>query len=363
MPIEYINDLAVLSLSGQPDEMGYEHGTLLKCQIQEASERFLEKSEQYFGVNYKALCQVSQEFLPYISPDHLVEIRAIASGANVPFETILCTNILVDMEACIRNSANHCCNFIVSSPSTRESDLIHGRNLDFAASSIIPKYSVIVFRRPTGKIPTCGITWVGFAGFLTGISAESVSAGEVGAATTDYGISGAPIALMLRSALEECQTLDDIELRIASTDRVAGFNLAFACGKTIDGMALETTRSLCARRGLNNGAMVVDDVCLCRQTSKNRLVYPWAAYRYARAMMLIRQHEGQIDEKIVFDILSDHFDIARGRQTLLSPACICNRETVQSVVFRPGKDIISVAAAKSAAPLRGYKDLILSEYW
>lgn len=363
MPLRMYGELPMLVLTGTPGEIGFEHGHTMRTKIQKASEDFLKASRENFETDYELIERAAVDFLPFIPTDYVEEMRAIAEGADVSFEIILFTNTLIDIDTCVHNTALHCCNFVLNAPATAGELFVHGRNLDFGGARIIPEYSMIVVRSPEGKIPTCGISWVAFAGFLTGLSAEGMSVGEVGTRTTDAQMSGLPIPLLLRSAIEENRTLNDVECYVSRTPRVAGYNIALGSGREKASMALETTKSNYERRNGRHGQLIVDDVCLGRENRKKRLCHPNAAFRYARLVELVRRHNGEICKSKAREILCDHYDIARGRDTIRSAACICNQETVQSALMYPIESRVEVAASQSAAPLGGYHEIDLNQYW
>ncbi|MCP4639502.1 MAG: hypothetical protein GY851_03675 [bacterium] len=365
MPLNKLNGLEVLELRGSPEEMGAEHGTLMRDRIQHGIEHFLKQSDTIFDVSFELLSREAKRCEPFIPHPYIQEMKAIAAHSGVPYDDILALNCLVDVDGCHTQGILQCCNFVVSPPATRDGMVIHGRNLDFPHGGVIPGMAITVVRRPaqSDALPTLGVTWVGFAGMLTGCNAAQLSAAEVGCPAKDSALDGMPIPFLIRDALERSHSAEAFFERLRGSRRTCGFNLAVCDGKTGDALGIEFTHSLCERRPARKGVLVVDDVCFCKKTAANRLCYPAGAFRHARAMHLAGTYRGAIDVDTALGFLRDRYDMAHAVHRGVGYNCLCNRHTVHSVLFLPAENRVLIAHGEVPAPTGVYREVDLARLW
>lgn len=364
MPLEVIDGLQVLILRGTPGEMGIEHGRLLKDYVHLAVEGFLRRSARAFEVPYPHLREAARFCSPYIPDAYVEEMHGLAESSEVPYEDILAINCLVDVDGCYQQSQLHCCNFVLGSPATAEGLLIHGRNLDFPPFRVLPRIAVAIVRQPSdmSRLPTLAIAWAGFTGMLTGYSAARLSVGEIGVPAKDASLEGTPIGVTIRDMLESCDSVEACTKRLSTSRRTCGYNLALCDGKTGESAGVEMTRDLCEWRPGQEGILIVDDVCFCRRTGRNRLGHPAGAFRFARMMQLVHGRKGSIGLEDAFSFLRDCYDLATAQPNGRSYNCICNRNTIQSVLFLPSARRVFIAHGQSPAPKGAYHDLDLSKF-
>src|SRR5256885_16774363 len=106
--------------------MGRQQGVLLKKQIQEAKERALygigvgssfEKGEWFFDQMESA----QKQMFPFIAPDYLAEMDALAEAARVETSEIRFANYFPELF--------HCSGFAVFGKATATGKMYHGRIL------------------------------------------------------------------------------------------------------------------------------------------------------------------------------------------------------------------------------------------
>jgi len=366
MPLRKIGDVELLELQGTPDEMGTEHGRLLKKGIQMLIERYVRRSERIFEVPYDYLVREAQRCKPFIPDSYILEMEAIASASEVPFDELLAMNCIADVDGCYMQQILRCCNFVVGPPATTDRLFLHGRNLDFPpGGNLLPRTAAIVSRQPASAdtLPTLAIGWAGFVGMFTGFSAAQITAAEISVPAQDSSVEGVPISCLIRYGLEHSSSVADFAQIVKSTPRTCGYNLAVSDGKTQTSCGIELTHLLCERRGPQNGILVVDDVCLCKRTGSSRLSYPAGAFRHARMMELIDGHRGQIDTDLALTFLKDRYDMAYANPQGRGYNCICNSHTVQSVLFFPAEKRLLISNARVPAPNGEYRELRTESLW
>ncbi|MCE9629083.1 MAG: hypothetical protein K8Q91_03760 [Candidatus Vogelbacteria bacterium] len=365
VPLELIESIPILLLEGTPEEMGHEHGRLLKNEIGLLVDGFVRRSNEIFGVPYHFLLEQSARCANFIPSMYLEEMRAIAEGCEVPYADILALNCIADVDGCYMGALHQCCNFVLL-PSVTRGRLIHGRNLDFPLGrDIHARVGICIARSPASEtlLPTISPTIVGMVGTYTGMSAARLSLSEVSTPASDCDIEGVPISIVLRMVLEKARNLADALEIVKNVPRTCGYNLALADGKSGEAGAIEFTRSLCAWRSARRGTLIVDDCCQCPQTARNRLTYSAGTFRYARMRTLIEEHRGALCAEAALRFLRDKYDGATGRENGKSYNCICNHHTIQSVLMFPAEMSLAVAHEMIPAPDGEYRLIDMSSIW
>ena len=364
MPLLLIQGLEVMELQGTAGEMGYEHGRLMKDRIQLGLEQFVRRSQTLFEVPYQFLCAEARKLEKFIPPLYLEEMRALSEASEVSFEEMLAINCMVDLDAIYMQRIMQCCNFVLGMPATRDGLFLHGRNLDFPHGKVLNKMGIVVVRKPaSGAVPTLGVSWVGFVGMLTGCNAAQLTVAEVGTPARDVSINGVPVTCLLRAGLERSSDPSDFCNFLRAAPRTAGFNIAVSDGKTEDAAAVEITSRLCERRNARDGTLIVDNLCLCRKTSLNRLTYAAGALRYARMVQLVHENYGRIDAAVAMQFLKDKFDSVFRTSTGHTYNSICNDHTIHSVLFLPKIQRLYVSHSSSPAPAGPYHEVDVSKLW
>ena len=84
---------------------------------------------------------------------------------------------------------------------------------------------------PAGKIPFANVGYGGFIGSVSGMNSKAISLGEMGGRGEGQW-DGVPMATLMRRALEECSTLDEVLNLWKNNPRTCEYYYVFADGKT-----------------------------------------------------------------------------------------------------------------------------------
>ena len=144
----------VLHVKGEPYEMGYQQGALLRDDIRE-NVRFL------FDVKAKEL-KVELGGLKLLDPKRVIrgiasrqrkfvperffdEMRGIADGAGLDVQDIIIANFIPELF--------HCSGFALSGSATKDGTLYHGRILDYGCDWRLQDHAVLTVAEPRGQDP------------------------------------------------------------------------------------------------------------------------------------------------------------------------------------------------------------------
>lgn len=232
--LEIYQGQSVLHLKGSPYELGYQHGRLLKKQIEGNVKQFV---DDYLMANQehpqiKPFIASLPSILTYVPMDYQQELKGLADGAGIPYEKILLLNLIPEMF--------HCTGLTVSGKATANRELYHVRVLDYAVGKNLQHTAVLMVVEPEGKIPFMNVSYAGFIGCITGMNLQKIALGELGG--KGYGHwNGMPMAFLLRYILERAVHLEDVKSLLTSLPRTCEYYYVFSDGKNNESFGVYAT--------------------------------------------------------------------------------------------------------------------------
>jgi len=237
--LEEVDGYRVLHVKGTPYEMGYQQGALLKDDIR-ALVHFLfdEKAKaitfEVGGVKLlnpkRAIAGIAATQRKHVPARFYEEMRGVADGAGMDARDIIVANFIPEMF--------HCSGFALAGSATKGGTLYHGRVLDYGCDWKLQDHAVLTIAEPEGKIPFVNVTYAGFVGSVTGMNAERVSIGEMGGRGLGHW-DGVPMALLVRMALEEADSLESAVSIFRDNPRTCEYYYVVADGETGQGVGME----------------------------------------------------------------------------------------------------------------------------
>ena len=205
--LETVDGYPVLHLKGTPEQMGYQHGVLLKKSIRENIEFLLNDALDQdiqignLKITRTMIASVLLGAFDKKVPQHFVdEMNALAKGAHLPEWKIKVTNLIPEMM--------HCSGFALLSDATSENKLYHGRVLDYGVEMKLQNHAVLIIQEPDGKVPFVNVSYSGFVGSVTGMNLAKISIGEMGGGGVGQW-DGIPMSFLVRMVLEDTRTLEE----------------------------------------------------------------------------------------------------------------------------------------------------------
>ncbi len=318
----------ILYLSGTPEAMGRQHGTLLRSEIR-ALRRYV---EAFVGRDElpRARARGERLFRAHCSPDLLREAEALAEAAGLPLGDVLLAQWFTDLYRGFACST-------LAGPSA-EGPLL-ARNLDFPTLGFLGRYSVVVVARPQGKRPYVSVSWPGLLGVLSGQNDRLALAVMV---VHDLGgaRSGVPFQLAFRRVLEEAGDVDAAEALLRATPLTVTNNLTLADTEgEVRVLELHPDRVV-ARGPSRDGRVVSTNHFVSPPLRQPRASFTYlSSLRRYRAVRRACPGVGRVD-------LED----AQG-----ALAAAATSFTTQSMVFLPAQGAVEVAFTdRGPAPERGF---------
>jgi len=226
--LRWINGQRVVLLQGTPEEIGTAHGQLLQAE----SLRCLDSVMNVFGTLQTVrsgrwfrhdLQDAAARLLPHIPERHRRETRALAVALNLDPQLVEELNVFPELF--------HCSGFAVFGSATQSGKLYHGRVLDYMTMIGLQDCATTFIIAAEDQIPFANVGYAAFIGSVSGMNAQSISLGEMGG-RGEGAWDGVPMATLMRRALEECSTLDEVMSLWRDNPRTCEYYYVFAEGKT-----------------------------------------------------------------------------------------------------------------------------------
>lgn len=234
--LETVDGYRVLHVKGSPEQMGIQHGTLLKAIIKSNVDFLFSHvldNDVQIGENTiprsMIASQLIGQFQYRIPDDYMTEMKAIARAAELPEWKIIGANLIPELF--------HCSGFALLKDVTAGKKLYHGRVLDYGIDWKLQECAVLIIAEPDGKIPFVNVSYAGFVGSVTGMNQEQISIGEMGGGGVGQW-DGVPMSFLLRSVLDQAKTLKQAISIFTDNKRTCEYYYVIADAKADDAVGL-----------------------------------------------------------------------------------------------------------------------------
>ncbi|MFH2067857.1 MAG: C45 family peptidase [Candidatus Omnitrophota bacterium] len=216
----------VLVLKGNPYEMGYQHGVLLKEEIKKLTEVVLMISYATKPGSLERAWQATKNFIP---SRYLEEMKGLADGAEIPLEKVQLANLFPELF--------HCSGIAVFGKATKNGELLHGRILDYMTEIGMQKFATVTVFQPDKHHAFITAGFTGFIGSVTGMNDRQIAVGEMGGGGAEKW-SGVPMSFLVRRVLEEADSLDSSVKVFQDSPRTCEYYYVISDGKIPDARTL-----------------------------------------------------------------------------------------------------------------------------
>ncbi len=322
--LRWIGGQRVALLSGNPQQVGRAHGKLLRDQATRCIDSVLYafgtvqmiRTGRWFRHDLQA---AYDRLSPYIPEDHKTETRALALALDMEPQLVESLNVFPELF--------HCSGFALFGEATKDGKLYHGRVLDYMTTIGLQDAATTFIVAVDGKIPFANVGYAGFVGSVTGMNDRAISLGEMGGGGEGQW-DGVPMATLMRRALEECSTLEEVKQLWRESPRTCEYFYVFADGKTSQavGVAALPESIEFIQPGQSHprlGEGIADAVVLS------------AGDRLATLRQRVQSRHGQIDAKVA--------------QWLMSRP-VAMQSNLHNALFIPADGIFYVAGADHGRP-------------
>lgn len=235
--LTWIDGQRVATLWGTPEEIGTAHGKLLKEEARRCIESVLYsfgtantvRTGRWFRHDLEA---AYARLSPHIPERHKRETQALAVSLGMEPEIVQVLNVFPELF--------HCSGFAVFGSATKDGKLYHGRVLDYMTTIGLQDSATTFIVRADDQFAFANVGYAGFIGSVSGMNAEGISLGEMGGRGEGQW-DGAPMATLMRRAMEECDTLQEVQDLWTKSPRTCEYYYVFADGKTNEAVGVAAT--------------------------------------------------------------------------------------------------------------------------
>ncbi len=235
--LRWIDGQRIVLLDGSPQEIGRAHGELLQNETRACIDSVLYtfgtaetiRSGRWFRHDLEA---AYARLSPHIPERHKAETRAMATALQLDPGIVEAINVFPELF--------HCSGFALFGRATKDGKLYHGRVLDYMTAIGLQDAATTFIVRVKDRIPFANVGYAGFIGSVSGMNARAISLGEMGG-RGEGRWDGVPMATLMRRALEECDTLDEVMQLWRSSPRTCEYFYVFADGKTNRAVGVSAT--------------------------------------------------------------------------------------------------------------------------
>ena len=193
----------VLFLEGSPEEMGDQHGTLLKAKCRNLVDRIvygvgvgssLDKGRWFFGEIEEAQSRLE----PFMDKRYLREMDALAQAAGMHPQESRLANFFPELF--------HCSGFALHGKATAGNRVFHGRVLDYLRGMGLEQNAVVMVVKPDIGHAWVNVGYAGFTGTVTAMNEAGIAIGEMGG-RGEGNWDGKPMAQLMREVMEKAGSL------------------------------------------------------------------------------------------------------------------------------------------------------------
>lgn len=219
----------MLEVTGDYYEMGLQYGVLLRPEIRSSLESYskiLKWSADEAGIPHSVLIALAKyqgsqmaSSLPQRFQD---EIRGVSDGSGVPYDSIALISLFYDV------SQSMSCSGVLMKAD--DGSIIHARNQDTATigGEELGKLATIVRYNAKGYNSVIHMDYPIYLGVDTGYNDKGLCFSENTLRIRQPNENGFPVLYLIRMALEECSTIDQLRAFLDRHDIIGGSSILWS---------------------------------------------------------------------------------------------------------------------------------------
>lgn len=226
--LSIVNGIPLLQLSGTPEEVGTQYGTILK-DILKNIPAYLKFSDIANDTTMNNMLRLTKKIEGYLPSDIRTEMQAIAKASDIDYETLLIINTIPNFYNVFLSGVVAC------ELKSVEGTPIFGGNINLFNNPITPPdIQLVVVYHIKGKKSFASVTFPGMIGCFTGMNEYGLCLGNilVSNAKGNPASKGLPSALINRVILENASNIEEASQIIEKSEKITPGNLILCDEKT-----------------------------------------------------------------------------------------------------------------------------------
>lgn len=288
--LQVVNGYRVLHVAGTPEQMGEQHGRLLRNPVRRMVNDLVHPGGSTGWLTYAKLIEGTKTMDNYIPDAFRREMRYLAKAAGVGYFDLVAAQLFGDV-----SRATYCTSFALFGASTANGEMICGRNLDYWDNGVSEYAATLIHFRPTEGNPFVTVTWAGIVNGWTLMNTK----GLVCTNNTSYGesnsLEGISTCFMLRKIAQYASSLNEAERILKTTPRACGTNMLVAQANPADAFIAEYDHQALVIRRPERGYVVASNHF--RKLYREDDYRSWCS-RYCKVEEIIEENYGRIDRNL-----------------------------------------------------------------
>ncbi len=324
--------MPTIVLQGTPEAVGRAHGSALGSSIRMLHEQYMRQwirsdSQRQMATHAAAMFESKME------PAHRAEIAALSAAAGTDETQTMLANCFLDL-----SPMTACSTMTLPASACSDGVARFARNLDFPSFNLADKSTVLLIYKPQGKYAFASIGWPGLIGVFSGINEHGLTIANMEVDRDGRKPTAMPYAVLYRTLLERCKTVDEAIALLRATPRQTENNLMLMDAAGDRAVAEIYPDRVEVRRAVADRALISSNHRRCDRPD----VVGYCS-RYDALESASREQYGKIDVAALQNMLDRS---SQGEMTL------------QSMVFEPSTLTLYLATGKNA-PTRPFERIDL----
>ena len=299
-----VEGVALVQFAGSPEDMGRQHGELLRKGVWYNLHRTLHgvglaatvETGKWFPGELKRAWKATRKHIP---ERYVREIDALSAAAGLPQEWGRSVSVFPEIF--------HCSGIAVRGKATVDGKIYHGRVLDYMTDIGLQNTAVVTVHRPDeGRHAWINVGYAGLCGTVTAMNARGLAMGEMGGRGEGYW-DGLPMTFLMREVVERFDSTADALSWMRSVPRTCEYFYVLSDSRTrsMAGVA-SLAHALAAERGQPDLRVIEPGKSYEElPTAIEDAVLMSAGKRYSCLVGRVEELHGKLDMESVWQILGE----------------------------------------------------------
>ncbi|RKX39027.1 MAG: hypothetical protein DRP64_14790 [Verrucomicrobia bacterium] len=231
-------DIPVCVVKGTPYEMGYAFGKLFQGEAKDLIYTMLAavKQESPEEFSTEALDKAWVTNSPFITDRLKEEIKGVAAGTGVPLVDVQRVHMIPLL------SDYSCSSLCLWDKATKSGDLYLTRNLDWVMGIRAHDRAALVVYLPEEGTPHLNVSFAGYVGSNTGMSAAGIALSEMGDSPgreKPYSLEGVHFTMLFREIMYDADSLEAALDMLREVVRIKKYHYVFGSGREKKGAKIK----------------------------------------------------------------------------------------------------------------------------
>jgi hypothetical protein len=367
----------IISMTGTPYEMGYQHGTLLRDDIRRGvvpvfadpvtNSRDHRRKPEFL----RKLMLAYLDFTVFgplerdTPAEYLMELKGIADGSGVDYRdlvratykselTMIMVPKVVRGKAKSLGIAAECSDFAAAGAATADGRLIMGRNTDYPGQGKWMGGQTVFIYRPLRGHKYVNISTAGLIKCNSAVNEKGIVIGGHFMGFDGTGPRGLSYTVLQHEIMRKASSIDEAVAIVKSGRRAGAFGYMIADGNRRDAVAIEANADTVGLKRMKDGALVLTNFATTPELETADLMRRYNMVmrdlfgRYNRLGELIASSRGRITPATAAAFMGDRLDIVT-RTERATGITVGAANNVTSAVFVPEDGVVWMAAGVEPA--------------